>query len=263
MKLFCRIIVVTELLITFSAPALAQVASSLTQNNLLLPAIASSKPSIKELRLISYQPSHGNDEDIYVPVSMRAGLFTLAANTAVLRHMGNTHVTMEESGVLTLRHGETLIFSSEPTTVNSGEYQLTIAANAVVLLSNSDEIVTVRNLYEKTPYSVKVFVDSKSTVLLPVGKEVALGRNMHDLIAALKSDLIGRRSIRGYDLASGHSIVQCDVSLMSLMQNEDVLKQLILSIRKDDLRVAKQLITTAAALSQATSNRGAYTPIIH
>jgi len=230
------------------------------QFGLLSPAQAKKvkQSEDKAKSVISYVEGEEKSEDI--PASMRAGLFTLTADSALIKHVGSARVNLESSNVVNLDKGETLVFSNKPTVVKTGSYDISVAPEAIVLVSNQGEIVKIRNLYEKISPSVTVHFNEKQTTLA-AGQEILLGSSTDVVKKALKSDLIGRRQVHGLEFTHGPSIMKCEVSLLSLIQNVDILNKLMCSKNKEDRDIARRLVKMAAVVSQVTASHGAYTSI--
>ncbi len=206
---------------------------------------------------ISYAEDEKTED---VPTSMRVGLFTLTGDSSLIKHCGSARVCMESTNVVNLSKGETLIFSSKPTIVKVGSFVINIAPAAIVLVSNQGDIVKVRNLCEKTSLSVVVSFNGKQTALA-AGQEVMLGTNTDAIKKAMNAEPIGRRQMHAVEFTHGPSIMKCEVSLLSLIQNVDVLNKLMLSKNKEDRDIARRLMKMAAVISQVSAGHGAYTTV--
>jgi hypothetical protein len=204
-----------------------------------------------------------------VPIGFRApsasgglssGVFTLATAHAVVKHSGRAKMNLEQHGVMTLRNGETVVAASKRTVVRAGAYTFNVAPGTIALVCKDGDVVKVRNLYETSANAVQVFVGGKY-VHIAVGHEVLLGPDDGSLTKALKSEPIGRRHIKRFDVAGGHSMTRCEFSLVSALQNADVLTRLMNSKSDSDREISDKLVKMAAVLTQVTAGRGAYAPV--
>jgi hypothetical protein len=77
----------------------------------------------------------------------------------------------------------------------------------------------------------------------------------------LKADTVGRRRIRSFDVAPGQSITRSEISLVSLLQNNEVLSKLLNSKNSSDRALAAKLLKMAACIQQVTGGHGSYAPV--
>jgi len=188
------------------------------------------------------------------------GLHTLLSDAATIKHGGKAAMVLEQSGVVSLHQGETLVAATKPTVIKSGKHHIAIAAGTIALISKEDNVTKVRNLWESDSHSIQVSAGNRM-VTVCAGQELMVGPTGTSLTKAVKGDLLGRRHIKSFDMAGNHSAMRSEVSLVSLMQNNNVLSRLVRSENDSDKEIAGKLMKMAAALSVVTGGRGAYSPV--
>jgi hypothetical protein len=189
-----------------------------------------------------------------------APLFTLTTAEASIKHTGGAKLNLGQPGIVSLANGETIIAANKPTTVSAGPYNIFIDTGTIAVITKDSSIVKVRNVYESKAFSLKAHVGKKS-ITVAAGHELLLGPNDGSLHKALKADPVGRRRIKNTDLPGGESIMTSEISLISLIQNTDVLRQLMNSDNAIDRRMAENLIKMAACITQVSSHRGSYSAV--
>ena len=88
-----------------------------------------------------------------------------------------------------------------------------------------------------------------------------MGPNDGSVTKALKSEPLGRRRVRATDFQGGVSMVRCEVSIIHLMQQTDVLSKLVHSKNDSDQSLTAKLFKMAAVLQQVQGGHGAYSAI--
>ncbi|HEY9867846.1 MAG TPA: hypothetical protein V6D08_01455, partial [Candidatus Obscuribacterales bacterium] len=189
-----------------------------------------------------------------------SGLFTLGTRAVTVKHNGRARLSLEAQGTVNLKSGSVLIHAAEPTTVKAGDYRVFVEAGTIAVVSRTADVLTVRNLYEGSAHSVHFIVGGKS-VTVAAGQEALVSAQHEALTRALKSEPVGRRNMRNFDMPGGHSMTRGEVSLVSLFVNDEVIKRLMASGNERDKAIAGRLLKMAAVLNQVTAGRGAYSPV--
>ena len=169
-------------------------------------------------------------------------------------------LVLERPEVIHVKGGETLVTAIQPALVKAGPYSMSMESGSIILVSKDGDVAKVRNLYESSAHSVRAHVGNRY-VAIAAGQEVLMSPSHVTLTKALKSEPLGRRLLKNFDISGGHSVTRCEVSLVTLLQNCEVLKRLMLSKNDNEQILAGKLVKMAAILSQVTAGRGAYSNI--
>jgi hypothetical protein len=186
-------------------------------------------------------------------------LMTIGVREAIIKHSGGTRITQTQPGVLTLEAGDALISASKQVQVVAGDASVRIQPGSVVLVTRTGNTVKIRNLCENSTSSVKLEVGGR-VVAINAGQELIVASSS-SISKEIKAESIGRRRLKMFDISSSQSISRCDVSLVSLMQNADVLRRIVNSNNAGDRALVARLIKIAACLGQITNYRGAYSSV--
>ncbi len=230
------------------------------------PAVYSSVSSDAYSKIQALIPSN-HTQTVYLNGFVNSGLgtnsklYTLTNKWELIKYTGQTRVVAEDSGVLQLESGEALVSPTRPMEVRSGRHRIDIAANTIALVSNDGNILKVRDLYENSSNSITVYVGNRYKAAMSVGQEIMLGLTQRSIIAALKAEPIARRRMRSFDLNDGSVLMCCEVSLTSLVENIDVLRQIEPSPDKKDRAIIKHLIKMAVVIDEIQYKHGAYLPV--
>jgi len=180
--------------------------------------------------------------------------FKTGSGTTLVKHSGYARVVEREPGVLTLYGGDILVAAAEPTTVALGSNTLALAAGSVALVSMSENSSSIRTLWDRGKNSVRATVRGQ-TLSIPVGHEMLVGVGDSRTQAR---DNVGRRNIRTLDLGEGVSVVSSEVSLVTLMQSNGLVKQVLKSPEASDRAITRKLMKMAATIMTTTGSHGAY-----
>jgi hypothetical protein len=107
------------------------------------------------------------------------------------------------------------------------------------------------------PGDVVIEVAGKKLSVAP-GQEMIVSNRMLGMEDHLKADGVGRRSFHTYALSSNLYVSECDVSIISLLNNVEHLKQLKHPKAATEKRLSAALLKTAASVEMITRYRGAY-----
>src|SRR5579875_3999552 len=92
---------------------------------------------------------------------------------------------------------------------------------------------------------------------LAVGQESLIGPNNGSVGKALKSEAIGRRRLKGVDFPGGHAMIRGEVSIVSLMQESDLLHRISTSKTAHDRALTVRLVKMAAVMQTVQAGHGA------
>lgn len=183
-------------------------------------------------------------------------LKAIAGDTRI-KHIGDAEVSEHNPGELILATGEILVTASENTAVKAGSLVVSMKPGTIGLIAKHGQHVTVRSIYGHGNEALKVFVDG-ITMNLNTGEEIALNNNEGSLGKCPVADGIGRRKVHKYDLGTGKSLMQSEVSILTLVEKSPVLRHVCQSKETADRQITDKLIKTAAALHVITAGHGAY-----
>lgn len=214
---------------------------------------------------ISTVPTSPAENSVIIPIAYTTGsagaigsvMRSLATDTAMIKETRGTKLVMEKPGVVNLKGGEALVAASRATLVRSGASLVSVSAGTIALVSNENNVVKVRCLYDNSAHSVKLYAGNK-LMTLSSGQEFIVGAPDESIDNALKSDGLGRRKIQRFDLNKDLSLFHTEFSLVGLMQNNTILAELLKAADQDDHAMAEKLVKMAAVLTQVTARHGAY-----
>lgn len=195
--------------------------------------------------------------DLTVPdvISMKSGSAMVKYTTANISIVGPNK--------LDLRSGDALISTSAPTTLAAGKYTINIAPHTVAMVSNRNDHVVVRNVYESKLTGIHVITPDNKCIGAQVGQEVIVGKTSMSYTQVLNADAVGRRRMRHSDLGKSTSIISSEVSLISLLQNTNILSQMTRSVHPDDKAILNKVMKMAVALSITTQKHGNFSIVGH
>lgn len=182
----------------------------------------------------------------------------VSVGTALVEYSPSTQVSAKEIGVVSLDYGEAMVIASDDTIVNIAGHQVSVEGGTIAHISLEDGVVKVRNLYEQSPGStgVNAFVNGQQ-ISTSAGTEIIISHDADTLTESVRRDSIGRRLMQSFDVGDA-KVATCEISLVSLVPNSDLLPLVLHSKQKHDRAIADKLIKMAACLSTATSNHGPY-----
>jgi hypothetical protein len=185
---------------------------------------------------------------------------TLTTGDAVVKHSGTAQVHIESSGVVKVDSGEVLIGAKGDTLVAANNALLKLTSGTLSLITVADGLVRVRNLYEENGTSIQAFVGQKH-LSIASGEEILLADSHGTLTKEMKRDHIGRRSIKSFEVTPTQTVSRSDVSLISLINNSQLLRAIVHSNRPSDKDVSNNVLKMAACLSLITARKGPYTQV--
>jgi hypothetical protein len=177
--------------------------------------------------------------------------------TLMIKHSGDAEFKIERTGEINLQRGEIIVSSAKPARINSDGSSIFMRSGAVALIDRRNAITVVRPISENHFGSVAVLSDDKY-VTVPAGCELLLGKENIHITRTLKNDGIARRKVRIYNLTGNMSAAKSEVSFVSLAHDSPILQLLLNSTVRQDQKVCKKLIKTAACLVHTTGSHGQY-----
>lgn len=205
----------------------------------------------------------GNIKVAYTPFAVTPGIFMMDVNSALVEYAQSASVSASQNqpNVAELHDGEILVVASDTTTVVAGDYSLSVSPGTIALVSREGGCLKVRNLFEQGAGSGSVRVLLGNQYLsASAGQEIIVGLDIFTLAKAMKDDAVGRRMQKTFDVG-GLKVSKCEVSLVSLVPNTDVLSFIMHSNMISDKAIAAKIVRTAACLSTVTSGHGAFTHV--
>lgn len=191
-------------------------------------------------------------------VNMEPGLSTLTSATATLRYTDQASVFMSKGNSLSIKHGSMLVSAAARTTVLAGGYRIYLSAGSIALIANRGNHIIVRHIYSSSGAPATVLTADEKVVGAQVGQEVIVGRAGYSFARVLGEDAVGRRRMRHLDLGNNSNVITSEVSLVSLLENTDILSRLARSPAVEDKAIVGKILKTAVALSMVTQSHGAY-----
>jgi hypothetical protein len=223
----------------------------------MLP-LKSGKPVLLSKSMPS-SPNHfravgfGHSMDMTVP-----DVTTISANSASFKYTSDPSLSLDKPNVVSLKNGDILVSTTAATTVHAGDYTLDIAGGTIAMVSNRDNHLIVRNLFENKTGSITVATPDLKSLRARVGQELIVGHTGMSFTRALNEDTVGRRKMHPFDDGRSTTGVSCEVSLVSLLQNTDLMAQLNRSQAPEDRAIMNKIEKMAVALQIITSAHGNY-----
>ncbi|MBX9878974.1 MAG: hypothetical protein K2Y22_11000 [Candidatus Obscuribacterales bacterium] len=206
------------------------------------------------LQPIAYTPSIAPDEEILEPIK---GMARTEFGTSTIRHSQFSKFNLEE-GYVSHSSGDILVETkSDAVRIVAGKHSVQIAPNTVVLISKEAQLIKVRPLYETSSNAVRVSTGNMSTRVF-AGQELILAEDEDSLKQTLGNDSIGRRKTHMDPIPNNGIIHRCEVSPISLIENNYILTKLIQSTHERDKQVTKKLVKMAACMMSVTNSHGPY-----
>jgi hypothetical protein len=187
-------------------------------------------------------------------------IFTLVTSDGLIKHAGNARFSYNELGSIEIEQGELLIKTTHEVRVISGNCTAVIAPNTIALVVKSADVLQVFNICEPNKNCIHLYVGD-NFVSVPAGQEAMLGAKLETLVQVLKSQPLGRRCLR-YTELNDQSLIQSEVSVISLFSNSGVLSGLLSSSSPEDKLVIKQIVKMAGCILMTTSSHGDYSEIL-
>ncbi|HEY9793243.1 MAG TPA: hypothetical protein V6D22_22775 [Candidatus Obscuribacterales bacterium] len=211
--------------------------------------ISKATPATNHMQAVGF----GKVLDLTVP-----DITTITAKSATVKYAANAAVSIDKPNALTVKAGDVIISASSPTDVTAGAYAIHLNAGTIAMISNRGDHVVVRNVYETRVGSISVSTPDKKVLGAQVGQELIIGHTGYSYGTVLSEDAVGRRRLRHEELGKLSNVLTSEVSLVSLLQNTDVLAQLTRSELPDDKALVNKLEKMAVVLSMITQGHGNY-----
>ncbi|MBX9771118.1 MAG: hypothetical protein K2X29_07090, partial [Candidatus Obscuribacterales bacterium] len=206
---------------------------------------------------ISYSPAVATSAK-FIPVSSSHTLCTLGAAGTNIKCLGGAKVVVDEPGVVDVRKGEALIApTKKTTTVIAGDVRITLQPSTIVTVEHHGDSVKIRSLYTPGANSVTAVVQGKM-INICVGQELIITSNPGELHEVMHNDNVGRRRIKTVEPIANRHIGTCELSLISFMEANPILNQIVHSDEQEDKAMIDRLVKMAACLMVSTTSHGAY-----
>lgn len=221
----------------------------------------------------AYAGSNGEDSE-FVPVAFIQGgatiigkraeeVFGTQTATAFVKQSGSTDLLTNSAETLLLRSGDIVVATEKVTNVRTEHCTLSVSPNSIVqITATEDGIVKVRSLFDGGKQSVNVVVNDAQKITLIAGQEAVITENnnlVHTAKEVMSEDRVGRRRVKETSLEEGKlSIATCEYSLLSLIDDSAVLRQMFYRAAGGDRQLVDKMMKTAVALTTVTAHHGVF-----
>ena len=172
------------------------------------------------------------------------------------KFLGTLDMVQNASGTITFNSGEALITAQAPTIIEISNQKVTIARGSTILIEKHGSVSVIRNVYDFSRDAVHVIFD-KNSLAIAVGEEAVITPTEVSFSKTME-DGIGRRGIQTASMPAGQTLTKSEISLVSLLEHNEILGILLRSADKEDQAFASKLKKITACLMMATPNHGAY-----
>jgi hypothetical protein len=131
--------------------------------------------------------------------------------------------------------------------------EIRVRKGSVMTISSHDGLVRITSLSG----SLSVLAGGRS-MEVHNGEELIVSDHRLTLEEQTRSDGVGRRNFQTFPLAAGLHATVCDVSLVSLIRESQLLDSLRHPQTRSQKALAAKVLRNAAALHVVTQGRGAY-----
>lgn len=190
-----------------------------------------------------------------------ADVIAMKSASANVRYSAGANIEIAGANRLNLKSGDALVSTNAATTIAAGRYTVHMQPHAIALISNRGDHLTVRNLYESKQTSLTISTDDQRHLGTQLGHELIIGKQTMSHTQVLNEEPVGRRRMRHNDLGKTHSVVSSEVSIVSLLQNTNLLSQLQRSQHPDDKAMLNKIMKMAVSLQLVTQKHGNYSII--
>src|SRR5262249_25668751 len=162
---------------------------------------------------IAYRPStDGCADEEAVPA---ASIVSAQVGRSTLLSRARTRLEVREAGPSVLHDGHVLVIARGAVQVEASGCLITANAGSVLLISNEDGVVAVRNLGKTRSQSASLTAFNRVTELHS-GQEVLIGPDRALVTDFAKSDKVGRRNLEMHEIDSTCILARSDVSFVTL-----------------------------------------------
>jgi hypothetical protein len=190
-------------------------------------------------------------------------LMSLKCASALVKYTPGANISIVAPNVLQLRQGDVLVSTDSATTVNAGRYTVRLEPHTVATINMRGDHVVVRNVHESKQGSVRIMTPEAKCAAASVGQEVIAGTARTSVSSVLSEEAVGRRRLRHLEVSDKTALTTSEVSVLSLIQNTNILSQMARSEHPDDKEILHHIIKSAAALQIVTQRHGNYSIIGH
>ncbi len=223
------------------------------------------KPAPRELMKSSIEmrvrpvASAPAQESAYEPISFvqtvpGSGMMAFRSGNTLVKHSAGSVIEFSHPVCASLLKGEMLVTAESPTRIKTPHSMVTVDPGSIALISVVDGTTKVRTIWGSAK---QVF--STSFVDIPAGQESVASESKIALNNSISRDQVGRRKMRIIEVAGTDYLVhRSEISLVSLMQNSELLKLVLNSKELSDKIVSQKMVKMAAVLTQVTGHHGQY-----
>ena len=197
-------------------------------------------------------PVNFSEPSVQMPV-----LRTANTSSALIKFSGNSDIRFDHPVITELKSGEALVSANDTTFVKTPGSMVKIEPGTLALISVSNNVTKVRNLWENERHGVCQTIAGLPFYVV-AGDESLTGSDLRSVYLTASKDMIGRRLTHFTELPDGGVVHFAEVSLMSLAQNDDLLLQLMNSNDPIDKSLNRKLNKMAAILVQISASHGLY-----
>ena len=134
-------------------------------------------------------------------------------------------------------------------------HNIAFAAGTSALIAKRGHVSKINVLSDSHRAAVAVNVNGAHKVVLTAGQTVTIGSDKDAAFARL--GMIARRRVQQTDLQNV-SILVCEESPLSVIENSGTLTQLLKSSAKSDRQISNNILKMAACLTVVTAQHGLY-----
>lgn len=197
-----------------------------------------------------------------VPANSLLDIMSISTEDVLVKYSSESKVTVDGNGTIVLSKGSVILRALNKAKVRVGECNISLRKGAIVLVTRDEKHTKIENLVDTTNKSVKVSARGHH-VSLNVGQEVVLGENERELWSAMRDDMVARRRVTLSNCGKAGVFGVSDYSLITLLQNANLLKMLYASSERADRKMVASMMKMSVCLQRATSSHGSYHPVNH
>lgn len=138
----------------------------------------------------------------------------------VIKCISGSKVQIDKAGNLILKQGEILVVADNDTAINIGNDIVKIQKDTVSVLCVEDGMIRVCNLYESKHKSISVEISGKR-ITVSAGEELLVASDKAKIRNKIQEGNVGRRRVVHSQLREDKNIAHSEISLISLMQDNN------------------------------------------
>ncbi len=169
----------------------------------------------------------------------------------------DSHVTVDDSGVIKITSGEFLYCADKKTTLKINDMKVDVARGAMILVSATKGFMSVVNLWEEGIKDVHVTI-AGSQVHLTTGHQVIVSEKGEKPMDILKTQGFARREVKINAFDGGRNLISADVSLQTALYQCNLLRSVAITPDEECKKIRDRVVKMAAVLTVATAGHGGY-----